>query len=67
MRAARAVGLDVAGVDMLEARSGPKVMEINSSPGFEGLEAASGMDVAREIVSFGLTLARDGSRDPPGV
>ncbi len=67
VRAVRAVGLDVAGVDMLEARSGPKVMEINSSPGFEGLEAASGMDVAREIVGFGLTLARDGSRDPPGV
>src|SRR5512140_1620278 len=41
VKAARVMGLEVAGVDMLEARSGPKIMEVNSSPGFEGLERAT--------------------------
>jgi ribosomal protein S6--L-glutamate ligase len=50
IRAARVVGLDVAGVDLLESDAGPKVMEINSSPGFEGLEAATGLDIAGLII-----------------
>ena len=50
VRAARVVGLEVAGVDLLEGRHGPKVMEINSSPGFEGLEAATGLDIAGMII-----------------
>jgi ribosomal protein S6--L-glutamate ligase len=57
VKAARVVGLEVAGVDMLEARTGPKIMEVNCSPGFEGLEAATGKDVAtpyvRHAVEFG--------------
>lgn len=48
--AARAIGLDVAGVDLLEGAEGPRVMEINASPGFEGLERATGVDVAGRIV-----------------
>lgn len=44
--AARVMGLDVAGVDLLESASGPMVVEVNASPGFEGLEAATGRDVA---------------------
>src|SRR5579872_1425517 len=48
--AARVMGLEVAGVDMLEGRDGPKILEINSSPGLEGIERASGIDVARAIV-----------------
>jgi ribosomal protein S6--L-glutamate ligase len=51
LRAARVVGLEVAGVDLLESRDGPKIMEVNSSPGFEGLEAATGLDVARAIMA----------------
>jgi len=43
-------GLEVAGVDMLEGRGGPKILEINSSPGLEGIERASGVDVATAIV-----------------
>ena len=50
IRAAKAMGLEVAGVDMLEGRGGPKILEINSSPGLEGIERASGVDVATAIV-----------------
>src|SRR5262249_25512973 len=62
IEAARIVGLDVAGVDMLESSSGPKVVEINSSPGFEGLERATGVDVAGAIVARAAALA--GARLP---
>jgi ribosomal protein S6--L-glutamate ligase len=54
VKATRVMGLEVAGVDMLEARSGPKIMEVNSSPGFEGLEAATGVDIARAYVSHAI-------------
>jgi len=52
VRAARVLGLDVAGVDLLESAAGPKVMEVNSSPGFEGLERATGQDIASAIVDL---------------
>ncbi|NOR31859.1 MAG: 30S ribosomal protein S6--L-glutamate ligase [Sulfitobacter sp.] len=45
LRAARAFGLGVAGVDLLRAESGPKVLEVNSSPGFEGIEKATGKNI----------------------
>jgi len=48
--ATRVIGLEVAGVDMLETREGPKILEINSSPGLEGIERASGIDVSTAIV-----------------
>jgi ribosomal protein S6--L-glutamate ligase len=52
IRAAQILGLNVAGVDMLEGKKGPKLMEVNSSPGLEGIEQATGVDVAGEIVKF---------------
>ncbi|MGO9829345.1 MAG: ATP-grasp domain-containing protein [Myxococcaceae bacterium] len=58
LTAARLVGLEVAGVDMLETREGPKVLEVNSSPGFEGLERATGVDIAGAIVDHALAVAR---------
>jgi ribosomal protein S6--L-glutamate ligase len=58
VKAARVMGLEVAGVDMLEARTGPKIMEVNSSPGFEGIEAVSGVDVARAYVEHAVEFAR---------
>ena len=64
IEAARIMGLHVAGVDMLESRTGPKVIEINSSPGFEGLERATGVDVAGAIVEYAAAYAR--SRRMPG-
>lgn len=52
VRSARAVGLNVAGVDMLRSKSGPKVLEINSSPGLQGIEGATGVDVAGMIIEY---------------
>ena len=51
-RAAKAMGLNVAGVDILRSNHGPVVMEVNSSPGLEGIEQATGKDVAGMIVQF---------------
>ncbi len=59
IRAAGAMGLGIAGVDMLEGRAGPRVLEINSSPGLEGIERASGVDVAGAIVEYAEGYARD--------
>nr|WP_233613993.1 RimK family alpha-L-glutamate ligase [Leucobacter edaphi] len=52
VRAAQIMGLRVAGVDMLEGEDGPLVMEVNSSPGLQGIETATGLDVAGAIVDF---------------
>ena len=52
VRAAQIMGLRVCGVDMLESESGPQVMEVNSSPGLEGIEGATGLDVAGAIVDY---------------
>ncbi|XDA96482.1 30S ribosomal protein S6--L-glutamate ligase [Sulfitobacter sp. LCG007] len=49
VRAARAFGLGLAGVDLLRAADGPKVLEVNSSPGFEGIEAATALDVVGKL------------------
>ncbi len=51
-RAARTMGLHVAGVDILRANRGPVIMEVNSSPGLEGIEQATGVDVAGKIFEF---------------
>lgn len=50
VRAAKTMGLNVCGVDMLRANHGPVVMEVNSSPGLEGVEKATGIDVAGKII-----------------
>ena len=50
--AAKAMGLNVAGVDLLRSSRGPLVMEVNSSPGLEGIENATGKNVAGMIVSW---------------
>jgi ribosomal protein S6--L-glutamate ligase len=52
VRAAQIMNLQVAGVDMLESSSGPQIMEVNSSPGFEGIETTTQLDVAGAIVDF---------------
>ena len=46
------MGLDVAGVDLLRSNHGPVVMEVNSSPGLEGIEGATGDDVASKIIEY---------------
>jgi ribosomal protein S6--L-glutamate ligase len=50
--AARAMGLTVAGVDMLPSDRGPLILEVNSSPGLEGIESATGKDIAGEIIKY---------------
>ncbi len=52
VRAAQIMGLRVAGVDMLESDHGPLIMEVNSSPGLEGIEQATGMDIAGAIIDY---------------
>jgi ribosomal protein S6--L-glutamate ligase len=52
VQAAQIMGLKVAGVDMLESDDGPLVMEVNSSPGLEGIETATGLDVAGAIIDY---------------
>ncbi|MEZ5476133.1 MAG: 30S ribosomal protein S6--L-glutamate ligase [Thiolinea sp.] len=60
VRAARIMGLNVAGVDMLRSHHGSVVMEVNSSPGLEGIEKASGKDVAGMIIRFIEQQAKPG-------
>ncbi|MFN0058178.1 MAG: 30S ribosomal protein S6--L-glutamate ligase [Planctomycetota bacterium] len=52
LRAAQAMGLNVAGVDILRSRRGPMVVEVNSTPGLEGIEKTTGVDVAGLIIEF---------------
>lgn len=52
VRAAKAMGLRVAGVDLLRSNHGPVVMEVNSSPGLEGIEESTGVDVAGKIIEY---------------
>ena len=52
VKAANALGLSVAGVDMLQSQRGPLILEVNSSPGLEGIEQATGVDIAGKIVEY---------------
>lgn len=52
LKAARAMGLGIAGVDMLQSDRGPLILEVNSSPGLEGIEAATGKDIANTIIKY---------------
>jgi ribosomal protein S6--L-glutamate ligase len=60
VKAAKAMGLNVAGVDLVQSNHGPLVLEVNSSPGLEGIEEASGIDVADKIVEFIEANAKPG-------
>lgn len=52
VRAAQIMGLRVAGVDMLESQNGPQIMEVNSSPGLEGIERCTQLDIAGSIIDY---------------
>jgi len=60
VRSAKAMGLGVAGVDLLRSNHGPVVIEVNSSPGLEGIEQATGVDVAGKIIDYIAKNALDG-------
>ena len=52
LKAARVMGLGVAGVDLLQSARGPLILEVNSSPGLEGIESATGIDIAGKIIHY---------------
>lgn len=58
VRAAQILGLRVAGVDMLEGKNGPEIMEINSSPGLEGIEGATRLDIAGAIIDYAASIVK---------
>ncbi|WP_029056868.1 30S ribosomal protein S6--L-glutamate ligase [Stappia stellulata] len=66
IRAAKTMGLNVCGVDMLRANHGAVVMEVNSSPGLEGVEKATGIDVAGKIIQFIEKSAKPGKTRTKG-
>ena len=66
LRAAKVMGLNVAGVDILRSNHGPVIMEVNSSPGLEGIENATGKDVAGQIIEFIEKNAKKGSTKTKG-
>jgi ribosomal protein S6--L-glutamate ligase len=60
IHAAEVLGLNIAGVDMIRSKEGPMVLEVNSSPGLEGIEGATGVDVAGAMIGFVLERAHQG-------
>ena len=66
VRAAQAVGLGVAGVDLIRSRRGPLVLEVNASPGLEGIEEATGIDIARNIVDHVVNCTQSAVPAGPG-
>lgn len=62
IRSAHIIGLNVAGIDIVRSNRGPLIMEVNASPGLEGIEKTTGIDVASEIIKFiesGLDVKKD--------
>ncbi|MCF4098982.1 RimK family alpha-L-glutamate ligase [Maritalea mediterranea] len=58
LRAAKAMGLRFAGVDIMRTEAGPVVMEVNASPGLEGIESATGLDLAGRVIDYVAEYAR---------
>jgi ribosomal protein S6--L-glutamate ligase len=67
VRAAKIMGLSVAGVDILRSNHGPVVMEVNSSPGLEGIEKTTGADIAAQIIAFIEKNAKPGNTKTKGT
>jgi ribosomal protein S6--L-glutamate ligase len=65
LAAAKAMNLNVAGVDLIRAKRGPLVLEVNSSPGLEGIETATGVDVAEQIIEFVESAVEENETQDP--
>lgn len=52
INATKLIGLDIAGIDMVRSNTGPKILEVNSSPGLEGIEKATNIDIASKMIEF---------------
>ncbi|WP_372797195.1 30S ribosomal protein S6--L-glutamate ligase [Pontiella sp.] len=66
VRAAKIMGLNVAGVDLLRSNHGPVIMEVNSSPGLEGIETVTGKDIAGMIIEYMENTAQRGKTQTRG-
>jgi ribosomal protein S6--L-glutamate ligase len=66
VRAVKALGLNVAGVDVMRSNSGPVVLEVNSSPGLEGIESSTQQDIASQVIEFIEKHARHGRTKTKG-
>jgi ribosomal protein S6--L-glutamate ligase len=66
IRSAKTMGLNVCGVDMLRSNHGPVVMEVNSSPGLEGVEKTTNIDIAGKIIDFLVVNAKNGNTKTKG-
>ncbi len=66
IKAAKAMGLDLAGVDIVRSKRGPLVLEVNSSPGLEGIEKATGKDIAGAIIDYIVKDSRKGPNKTKG-
>ncbi|HJL30338.1 MAG TPA: 30S ribosomal protein S6--L-glutamate ligase, partial [Polyangiaceae bacterium LLY-WYZ-15_(1-7)] len=67
VRAAKAMKLGIAGVDIIRSNHGPLVIEVNSSPGLEGIERATGVDVAGKVISWVAKRRDEGAGRKPDV
>lgn len=65
IRSARVLGLEIAGVDLMQSQSGPVVLEVNSSPGFEGIEKATGLNIAAAIIRHMRKRVREQNKRKP--
>lgn len=65
IRSARVLGLEIAGVDLMQSQSGPVVLEVNSSPGFEGIEKATGLNIAAAIIRHMRKRIREQNKRKP--
>lgn len=64
VKAATIMGLEFAGVDLIRSKDGPLVLEVNSSPGLEGIEKVNGPQIAEKIIGYLETRAPKGNRIP---
>jgi len=64
LTAAQAMGLPIAGVDMLQSERGPLILEVNSSPGLEGIEKATGKDIAESIIKYVTSVVQEQKSNP---
>lgn len=62
-RAARVLGLEIAGVDLMSSHHGPLILEVNSSPGFEGIEKATGINIAQMMIQHTVRATRRQNRN----
>lgn len=64
LEAAKVLGLSVAGVDIIRSKTGPKILEVNASPGLEGIEKSTGKNIAGQIISY---IEKKAAKNQPGL